>query len=355
MSVIAAQTPIQLPNNEPISLKFCHSLQFRDVIEDQEELQDSKKRRKGSELPDLAKVLGIWTDAQKITRDGYQALREILATLEDSNMRSIPNSLKIIQERCRDELPLLPLFSSTISSSASNQPTGKQSGSSSEGASIRAGLPDAARAIDGDVIFPSDFVEYSTPLGNQIGQILWVSRDQRLESLTFNEIVLRVAPVTHASNLCDYAMYKNHDFPDDGIGQNQYIIEEECFIILASYAVRRRSEFYIEWPVQRASATRHNLGVKISWIYSKEEGVRTVLESDPIRGELEVQQFGRECLATLVGQNTISSPIFVFADDFGLNPKRHHSITGVSFMSAGLRFEEREKGPSSYSLVLGPH
>ncbi|KAI0992656.1 hypothetical protein K3495_g15529, partial [Podosphaera aphanis] len=108
MSVIAAQTPIQLPNNEPISLKLCYSLQFRDVIEDQEELQHSKKRRKGSDLPDFAKVLGIWTDTQKITRDGYQALREILATSEDSNMRSIPNTLKTLQERCRDELPLLP-------------------------------------------------------------------------------------------------------------------------------------------------------------------------------------------------------------------------------------------------------
>ncbi|KAI0991982.1 hypothetical protein K3495_g16204, partial [Podosphaera aphanis] len=323
-------------------------------------------------------------------RDGYQALREILATSEDSNMRSIPNTLKTLQERCRDELPLLPLFSSTISLSASNQPTGKQSGSSSEvfyidprltvamilserivnrkhfgfahlvddisepwhgrcwGASIRAALPDAAHTIDGDVIFPSDFVEYSTPLGNQIGQILWVGRDQRLETLTFNEIVLRVAPVTHASILCDHAMYKNHDFPDDGIGQNQYMIEEECFIILASSVVRRRSEFYIKWPVQRASATRHNLGVKISWIYNKEEGFRTVLESDPIRGELEVQEFGREYLASLVGQNTISLPIFVFADDFGLNRKKHHSITGVYFMPAGLRFEERQKGPSSY-------
>ncbi|KAI1006385.1 hypothetical protein K3495_g1830 [Podosphaera aphanis] len=184
------------------------------------------------------------------------------------------------------------------------------------GASIRAALPDAARTINGDVIFPSQFVEYSTPLGNQIGQILWVGRVQRLESLTFNEIVHGVAPVYHASKLCDHAMYNNHDFPDDGIGPTR---------------------------------------VQISWIYNKEEGFRTVLESDPIRGELEVEQFGREYLATLVGQNTISLPIFVFADDFGLNRKKHHSITGVYFMPAGIRFEERQKGPSLYSLVLGPH
>ncbi|KAI0998500.1 hypothetical protein K3495_g9696 [Podosphaera aphanis] len=122
----ASEYPEEISEDEDIPMSFG------DVIEDQEELQHSKKRRKGSDLPDFAKVLGIWTDTQKIIRDGYQALREILATSEDSNIRSIPNTLKTLQERCRDELPLLPLFSSTISLSASNQPTGKQSGSSSE-------------------------------------------------------------------------------------------------------------------------------------------------------------------------------------------------------------------------------
>ncbi|KAI1001561.1 hypothetical protein K3495_g6640 [Podosphaera aphanis] len=101
---------------------------FRDVIENREELQ----RRKRSDLPDIAKDLGIWTNAHKITRDGCQAPGKILETSENSTIHIVPNTLKTLQERCWDELPLSPLLSSTASIFTFNQPTGKQSGSSVE-------------------------------------------------------------------------------------------------------------------------------------------------------------------------------------------------------------------------------
>jgi hypothetical protein len=130
---------------------------------------------------------------------------------------------------------------------------------------------------------------------------------------------------------------------------------EETHVVALSSVLACTTEFAIRWPVYAKQPTPVAAVYLIDYIYNKQFGFRTVEHIDPIRGELEVRQFGRDYLRSLVDTYTVSLPIFVFADEFGLFRRKNNNITSVYFIPAGLCFEERQKGPSAYTIVLGPY
>jgi hypothetical protein len=67
--------------------------------------------------------------------------------------------------------------------------------------------------------------------------------------------------------------------------------------------------------------------------------------SNPSRGELELQAFGRAHLGsfdtTLSNRKTVSLPLLTFIDGFGLYRNAYRSLMGIYCIPTGLTFKER--------------
>lgn len=83
--------------------------------------------------------------------------------------------------------------------------------------------------------------------------------------------------------------------------------------------------------------------------------ISPLAKSNPVRGELEMQIFGRKHLESYSNQHTISIPFLNFQDGFGLYRNPYKSLMGWYVIPAGLTFQERARRASVYPLTFGPH
>lgn len=83
--------------------------------------------------------------------------------------------------------------------------------------------------------------------------------------------------------------------------------------------------------------------------------------SHPIRGELEVEYFGREMFETLWDQMSpdslpvLSLPVVTFIDGFGVFANSYRSLMGYYITPCGLPAKDRLRPGHIIPLVLGPH
>lgn len=84
---------------------------------------------------------------------------------------------------------------------------------------------------------------------------------------------------------------------------------------------------------------------------------RPLLQSSPIRGQLEIETYGRDCLLQqLTGPaRTLSLPFFCFIDGFGLYRNMYRTIMGYYVVNASLNNVERARRTNVTPLTLGPH
>lgn len=82
--------------------------------------------------------------------------------------------------------------------------------------------------------------------------------------------------------------------------------------------------------------------------------IRPVFKTEPPRAELEISTFGREYFVKNRG-NTISMPLILFIDGFGLYRNMYRSITGIYFTPASLKLEQRNRRQNVFTLTLGSH
>lgn len=77
----------------------------------------------------------------------------------------------------------------------------------------------------------------------------------------------------------------------------------------------------------------------------------------PIRGELEILQYGRAGLLRTFYSNTavVSLPLITFIDSFGLYRNMYRSLIGFYIILAGLSFYERTRRTNVLALTLGPY
>ena len=86
--------------------------------------------------------------------------------------------------------------------------------------------------------------------------------------------------------------------------------------------------------------------------------VRPLCKSNPLRGELELQAFGRDHLEAFDSKRTkrkISVLLMTFIDGFGLYRNAYRTVMGVYTIFAGLSFQERALPANVIPLTLGPH
>ena len=77
--------------------------------------------------------------------------------------------------------------------------------------------------------------------------------------------------------------------------------------------------------------------------------------SHPLRGELELETFGRAHLERFSQPKTISLPLMTFIDGFGLYRNTYRTLMGMYFIFAALSFQECARRANVVPITLGPH
>lgn len=84
----------------------------------------------------------------------------------------------------------------------------------------------------------------------------------------------------------------------------------------------------------------------------------------PLRGELELAEYGRDHLELLdckatdnvnQGRTTLSIPLLTFIDGVGLYRNTYRTLVGIYFIFAGLPFQERIRRANVIPFTLAPH
>lgn len=75
----------------------------------------------------------------------------------------------------------------------------------------------------------------------------------------------------------------------------------------------------------------------------------------PIRGQIEIDRFGRAELIQQLSTRSISLPFLLFADGFNVYRTIQESLMGIYFTPACLPISQRSKRAKTYPLTLGPH
>lgn len=83
--------------------------------------------------------------------------------------------------------------------------------------------------------------------------------------------------------------------------------------------------------------------------------IRPLSQSSPLRAELEVETFGRQFFVERALSTTISLPLVMFIDDFGVYRNMHRTLTGVYMSLAGMSQKMRNRRVNVFPLTLGPH
>lgn len=92
-------------------------------------------------------------------------------------------------------------------------------------------------------------------------------------------------------------------------------------------------------------------------INSKDRSVRSFRLSHAIRGELEIETYGREFLEhNFSDPNTVlCMPQLTFIDGFGVYRNMYRSLTGIYMIPSNLPMRERNRLANIFPITLGPH
>lgn len=355
-------------------------------------------------------ALGLWCEQCNISRASYEKLREVIQLLEHPEAQHLPLKLDTLRKHIRKRMPLLPFFEDSIpvnsevlpsnSSLLNTNATSPQFWydikrliqsilespgirrklhcgmaifkdpsddpfelwqSRAWGSSIRAAGGDYAYSGDGDPIFPGDFVQiaYSDTDGRastanrptQYGRVIFFGRDCRSESPYKGGVVLKVQAVVSSDDDL-LASFEKPPSPE-------YILLEDHIFEIPVHRVSSHLEMQLYRPSLQMPSPSSDIVLvrKTAITQSGTPKYRSTALSHPLRGELELEHFGRNHLEDLGRKKgkTLSLPFLLFIDDFGVHRNMYRAIKAFYAIPAGLGYNERRKLSNTYVLTLGPH
>jgi hypothetical protein len=237
-------------------------------------------------------------------------------------------------------------------------------------------------------IFPSDFLMFRcynpecdrgcatdtvTLEKHHLGRVHSVGRDFRSGSGATGEILLEVQEVLRFKDLQALSMLNPplisneamlswnlfHFLREDRVGEREtkvvldYNFQDDKLLPLARRA---------PWMGRSAGELADHILIRRIYDYGNDPTkpiVRPLCKSNPLRGELELQAFGRDHLEAFdskrTNRKTISVPLMTFIDGFGLYRNSYRTLIGVYAIFAGLSFQERARRANVIPLTLGPH
>ncbi|XDG03304.1 hypothetical protein ABKA04_002919 [Annulohypoxylon sp. FPYF3050] len=223
---------------------------------------------------------------------------------------------------------------------------------------------------DGTPIFPSDFIRWKpTPESPQVrlGRVRWFGMDFRADgrpaSENYGRPLLRVQEVYYRNTLPhDMAnILETSPFPRPMQDCIEFVIVEDSELSLSPEQVIERipdvrMDYYYDPSSSRASGPLNSTyGVRLVYNQSRRQ-FRVVKLTSPLRGELELETYGREYLTqNFAGKQMLSLPFQIFIDAFGLYRNMYRSLTGMYLITEFFPEHLRSRRSSVYPLTLGPH
>lgn len=245
----------------------------------------------------------------------------------------------------------------------------------------------------GGPIFPSDFVRFecnnagcechTTRVYRHLGVVLGVAKDMRTDSNTgIGAVTLKIRRLATPTQI--RSMWNEGDDLVDNMippaidaGQEVFLLGDDSHVhyVLPAVVEPIDYELYVYYDFQGSVAPNepelpemppdpYYTGVVLRRIaYTDKTGepqVRPVWQQNPIRGELEIEHFGREALTdkffnSSVNMKVVSVPMINFTDGFGLYRNMYRALMGFYMLNGALSIQERKRRTNVFPLTIGPH
>lgn len=244
----------------------------------------------------------------------------------------------------------------------------------------------------GGPIFPSDFVRFacrdtSCECRRQggdlrhLGVVLAVAKDMRTSTGKTGAVTLRVRRMASAAQLSE--LWQEGDdlienmTPEPITGKEVFLLGDDIHVhyVLPADVEPIDFELYAYYdfegavaegepplPDQPSSDSFQMLLRRIAYTNGNNlPEVRPIWKQHPIRGELEIEHFGRQTLVDKFfrspenGMRVMVVPMINFTDDFGLYRNMYRALMGFYIINAAFTILERRRRTNIFPLTIGPH
>ena len=239
--------------------------------------------------------------------------------------------------------------------------------------SIRTTAGNFSHYSDGKPIFPSDIITFHCDdhlncENLHLGRVYSVGRDYRSSALEHGRTTIEVQEIIRPEILSQIEIGSL----SSPVLPHEAMLSWNAFHYVSENQVRAKQtnvvlDYYFEDRniSPRPAPTIQPEHILIRRVFdlldasSGEFNITPLCKYHPLRGELELQAFGRDHLeafdSTLTGRKTVSLPWMTFIDAFGLYRNRRRSLMGMYLIPASLPFSERQRRANVFPLTLGPH
>ncbi|KAG6140097.1 hypothetical protein E4U25_005470 [Claviceps purpurea] len=242
------------------------------------------------------------------------------------------------------------------------------------GESIRTTSGQCVRMADGAVLYPSDFIRYREEGDDRgdnstlcWGRICWVGQDftdAAAQAGTSGSKIIEIQAVHEKAKLHGDFFTSNPQVKSSHCpaGITELVVIEDEKILVNPLRVRSRHinvhidyDFKFTKPDTSTKSTS-TAPFRVRWFFNQaNRSWRPAMHTTPLRGEREIEAFGRAYLEKhFTNPHMKSLPMFLFADGFGLFRNMYRAIEGLYLMPQYVPAAEREKLCSLIPLTLGP-
>ncbi|KAG6018680.1 hypothetical protein E4U19_008150 [Claviceps sp. Clav32 group G5] len=201
------------------------------------------------------------------------------------------------------------------------------------------------------------------------GRICWVGQDftdTAIQTGTSGSHMIEIQAVQEKRKLDDNIFTTKPNVKHSHCPENVtelIVIEDEKSMICPSRVHSRytESDVHIDYDFepdepQTFSLSKSSARFRVRWFYNQaQRSWRHAMRTTPLRGEREIEVFGRDYLERyFTDEDMISLPMFLFTDGFGLYRNMYRAIEGLYLMPQYLPAADREKLTSLVPLALGP-
>ena len=371
--------------------------------------------RASSELKPFILAFGLWCQVAGVSRHDYQSLLEVFELLDDLQLlKELPRKISTLKKHVQQQLPIMKLRKQEVAIAAQQQPTqGPKDcdkpatetmyffdpihlfktvlSSSTYRAKIHTGLAhfvdrpselyhsmawassikscsgEYAKNKDGtEVVLPSDCVYYRCLQPNcwcrsskyHFGRVCAVGKDYTSSATVLGAISILVNPLLPLSQF--QVDQSDYSISSHSSSKELFLLDKDVVQLSQEQVHYQETDILFDYRYEgpniskKLAVYKSRFVVRTIWD-STTRDTRPLMQSPPLRAELELATHGRTHLINFSKSPSICLPILTFIDAFGLYRNMYRSILGIYATIAGLNWRERKRRANVLSLALGPH
>jgi hypothetical protein len=221
-----------------------------------------------------------------------------------------------------------------------------------------------AYTCENEVIFVGDIIrisENTSVEGFSKGRVCFVGKDTRKDTNSPDAVLISVQVIVGPQNVLANEELSQHI---GYVADQELIIWEDKIIVLQAPDALYHLDIlmdrqWLDGEEEIGGTPDTPFYIKRSYSSDTHE-LRSLRRSHPLRGELEIEYFGRDQLRTFVTPPDASYivrsfPIILFIDDFGIHRNMYRALKAFYWIPAALPYGERRKIANVFTLTLGPH